>query len=389
MLLLTGLVFLEAKQPESINWNPSYAHIDKIPLGSFVFYEILQKKYPQKLQKIKQPPFEFLIDSGQKGTYFFLNQGIGFGEAELNKLLTWTAKGNTIFISAKSLGSHLLDTLKLETKQALSYNTLKKQPIFNFANPELKRDSAYHYQHDTNLTYFSKIDTATQTVLGMTDYFEENLLLQDSLVNFIKAPFGKGKIYLHLFPEAFGNYFMLLGNNTEYAEKVIAYIDLKQPVFWDGYYKIGNPFQTSPLYILLGNKYLKWAYYFVLIGAVLFVFFEGKRKQKSIPIRPPLENKTHDFTRAIAGIYLEEKQHSAIATKKIKLFLEYLRATFRVDTQEIDEEFLNKLSERSGNSLGKTRDLFVYIANIQKKNTLKKEELLKLNTLITNFKNKA
>ncbi len=385
LLLFSALVFLEASQPEPVNWNPSYARIDKIPLGSYVLFEALTEKFPRKIRLVKRPPFEFLENDSIKGTYFFLNPKIAFGEAELNKILAWTAKGNTVFISANSIGKHLLDTLKLKTKDAFFARSLKKQPFLNFINPSLKRDSSYQFHRNRDLIYFSKIDTVSQIALG-TNYFKNQRFLQNSLINFIEAPFGKGKIFLHLFPEAFGNYFMLSENNAEYAEKALAYIDFEKPFFWDGYYKIGKPFQTSSLYILLGNKYLKWAYYFVLIGALLFVIFEGKRKQKSIEIRPPLTNKTHDFTRTIAGIYLEEKQHATIAAKRINLFLEYIRTTFRMNTQEIDAEFLKTLSDRSGNDLDTTRELFDYIAELQKKSQPKKEELLKLNSLITNFK---
>ena len=388
LLLLAGLIFLEASQPQPVNWNPSYAHVDKIPLGSYVFFESMRKKYPENFQKVKQPPFEFLNDSSVSGTYFFLNNAIGFGQAELDKVLAWTAKGNTLYISAMYLGNSLLDTLQLETEVAFKYNTVKNQPLLNLASPSLKADSAYFYEYDTDLVHFSKIDTAAQTVLGFSDLYKKKPVIKDSLMNFIKTPFGKGEIFLHLFPQAFSNYFMLSGNNREYVEKALAHIDPEKPIFWDAHYKIGGVFQTSPLYILLSNKYLKWAYYFVLIATVLFVLFEGKRKQKSIEVVPPLQNKTHDFTRTIAGMYLENNDHKTISEKQINLFLNFVREKLRMDTQKIDDEFLKNLSERSGNSEKTTHDLFRYIAQIQQKQQLEKSELLKLNKLIADFKDR-
>lgn len=386
LVLLGTLVFLEASKPIPVNWNPSYAHIDKIPLGTYVFFESLTEKYPESVREIKNPPFEFLNDSSLSGTYFFLNRSIAFGEAELDKVLAWAAKGNTVFISASHLGHNLLDTLNLEIGEAMSYNTLKSEPLLNFVNPNLKAGASYHYLHDTDLKYFTEIDTLAQTVLGVADLYEGPPVVKDTWVNFIKAPFGKGKIFIHLFPQAFGNYFMLLKDNHEYAEKAMAYINFNQPVYWDGHYKIGNPFQTSSLYILLGNKYLKWAYYFVLIAAFLFVLFEGKRKQKSIQVVPRLQNKTHDFTRTVAGMYLQEKSHNAIAQKQISLFLNFVRTHWRVNTQELDDGFLKTLSDRSGKAVEETRELFKYIAETQKKETLTKTDLKKLNQLINTYK---
>lgn len=39
-LLLAGLVWLEANEPEPINWSESYSANDKIPLGTYLFMKI-------------------------------------------------------------------------------------------------------------------------------------------------------------------------------------------------------------------------------------------------------------------------------------------------------------------------------------------------------------
>src|SRR5699024_3525281 len=104
---------------------------------------------------------------------------------------------------------------------------------------------------------------------------------------------------------AFSNFFMLTKHNYAYAEKAMAYLNLKGKVCYDvSHDRAFTTYYTSPLYVFLGNKYLKWGYYFILIGAILFIIFEGKRKQKAIKVIPPLRNKTYDYTRTIAGMYL-------------------------------------------------------------------------------------
>ncbi len=379
------VVFLEANQPQPVDWSPSFSHLEKKPLGGYVFYESLKEKFPEQMRKTRQSPFEFLSDSTVSGTYLFFNQQLGFGEAELKRLLQWAEKGNTVFLSAKYFGDKLLDTLGLKKKKAYLVKSPETKPLFNFVNPQLKADSAYHFKENISLMYFSEIDTSRHVVLGVADLCENCNTMEDPKVNYIKIPIGEGTFLLHLAPEAFGNYFMLLENNAEYAEKAMAYIDFEKPVYWDERYKSGRPIIASPLSIFLSNRYLKWAYYLMVIGVLLFVCVAAKRKQKSIPIVEPLTNKSREFTDTVAGMYLEQKNHKAIAEKKIALFLEHLRVHLRVDTQKIDNTFIEILAQKAGKTSSETRELFQYIAQIQEQKSIDKPQLKALSKKIDAF----
>lgn len=69
LLLVLFLTYLEASEPEPVNWNPSYMETDKIALGSFVFFELWEKAFPEEIEKTNVPPYEFLTGE-QEGTYF-------------------------------------------------------------------------------------------------------------------------------------------------------------------------------------------------------------------------------------------------------------------------------------------------------------------------------
>jgi hypothetical protein len=94
LLLALFLTYLEASEPEPINWNPSYMETDKIALGTFVFYELWEESFAGNIEKINVPPFEFLTGE-HNGTYFFLNNYLQFDDAELEKILSWVNQGNT------------------------------------------------------------------------------------------------------------------------------------------------------------------------------------------------------------------------------------------------------------------------------------------------------
>lgn len=388
ILILGALVFFEANQKDPLNWFPSYSNKDKIPLGTYVFFEELEKKAPN-LEEINVPPFEFLKYGGiEQGTYFFVGNSLNFDKVEAEQLLSWVDKGNTLFIASDNISSTLLDTLNLKQKSRIRKNGLENFPQYALVNPRLKSDSLHTFKKDKGIMHFKEIDTFNQEVLGLVHIKDENLKEPKDFINFIEAPFGEGKILVHSSPEVFSNFFLL--SNAEqytYTQKVLSYLDMNDSHFyWDNHYSGGKTFNTSPLYILLNNRYLKWAYYFVLIGALIFVLFEGKRKQKSIPVRNRLKNKTYEYTQTIAGMYLERNDHTGIAHKMIDQFYLGLRQKYHINTQESNTNLINDIASKTDHSFEEVKELLDYLELQQHKTTISKEELKEINHKITNFK---
>ncbi len=383
LALLAMLIFLEANQKDPVNWYPSYSITDKIPQGTFVFYESLEKV--AKVEQVNIPPFEFLEDTTTTGTYFFLNASVGIDAAELNKLLKWVEKGNTAVISASYISYPLLDTLKITNDQKIRKNGLENIPQYNFANKDLRSEKYYEFNRDHTLEYFDSLNGKQQKVLGFAKVKDDNSVQNDSLANFVESKFGEGRFLLHSSPQAFTNYFLLDGENFEYAEKFLAYLDLQKTIYWDNHYKNGKIIHTSPLYILLSNRYFKWAYYFVIIATILFIFFEGKRKQKSIPVVNPLRNQTYDYTRTIAGMYLDQKDYRTIAQKIRDQFFIFLQKEFKINVKE-QKNYRQLIEQQTKISSEEIDLLFDQIKALEVKPSVTKKDIEALNRLIIQFK---
>jgi len=383
LALLAMLIFLEANQKDPVNWYPSYSITDKIPQGTFVFYESLEKV--AKVEQVNIPPFEFLEDTTTTGTYFFLNASVGIDAAELNKLLKWVEKGNTAVISASYISYPLLDTLKITNDQKIRKNGLENIPQYNFANKDLRSEKYYEFNRDHTLEYFDSLNGKQQKVLGIAKVKDDNSVQNDSLANFVESKFGEGRFLLHSSPQAFTNYFLLEGENFEYAEKFLAYLDLQETIYWDNHYKNGKIIHTSPLYILLSNRYFKWAYYFVIIATILFIFFEGKRKQKSIPVVDPLRNQTYDYTRTIAGMYLDQKDYRTIAQKIRDQFFIFLQKEFKINVKE-QKNYRQLIEQQTKISSEEIDQLFDQIKALEVKPSVTKKDIEALNRLIIQFK---
>ncbi|MFD2826130.1 DUF4350 domain-containing protein [Leeuwenhoekiella polynyae] len=392
VVFLSLLIIGEATQPEPVNWFPGYGKQDKIPFGTYVFYDQLPSIIDKdRLEDVNIPPFEFLLDSTDppEGTYLFLNSSVYNDASESTKILDWVAKGNTLFVASKAISETILDSLCLNTEYLSETSELKKRPLANLSNPSLKASKPYRLNKDVGTVYFDQIDTTQTTILGVYDLIRNNdsTKILEPKVNFIKTPYRKGTVILNTFPEGFTNVFMLDSLNASYTAKALSYLPKEGKIYLDQHYKNSKAKAVSPLYLILTNKYLKWSWYTLLIGALIWIYFEGKRKQRSIPVIKPLPNQTLDYTRTIAGMYLDKKDNHQIAMHQINHLLEYIRSSYTLATDHRDSAFIEKLAAKSGVEQATVKNLIDYTITIRQKAVVTEDELIKLNSLIENFKN--
>ncbi|MBR9854225.1 MAG: DUF4350 domain-containing protein [Algicola sp.] len=387
VLTLGALFVMEYNKPKKVNWFPSFVSHHKIPYGTYVLNDLMEKYFPDRIQQAQKPPFELLsrTDSIQ-GTYFFVNESVSFEEAELNALLEWVEQGNNLFVASNSFERKLLDTLNLDIQNV--YNSGQLEPVFHYqlVNPKLQSPKV-KFTKDYYTTSFDQIDTLQTTILGEVHVKGDSTETIKKYANTIKQSFGNGEIVLSAFPKAFTNYFILKDNNLEYTAGLLAYLPKNGPIFMDNFHKSGKSFYTSPMYLFLNTKEFKWAYYLALIGALVYIVFEGKRKQRAIPVVTPLKNQTLAFTRTIADMYLEKGELQLMTKHKIEYFLEYLRTKLHVSTQNLkDQTFLKNLAMRSNSNEEEVKSLVDLIRNLRTKDRVTETELKNLNNKIQAFK---
>ena len=382
------LLVFEYNKPKKINWFPSYVTTHKIPYGTQVINDLLPKYFP-KAQNVFRTPYEFLSKSDSlNGTYLFVNGSIAFGQTDLHEVLSWVEKGNHLFIASESFEDQLLDTLGLEISNM--YDSQSIEPIFkhSLVNRRLKVKDV-PFEKDYYSAYFSRLDTINSVVLGEVSIENDSLPRRRPEVTIVQQPYGKGKITLSTFPKAFTNYFILKEDQSQYTAGLISYIDPNRSVFVDNHHKAGKTFYTSPIHLFLNTKEFKWAYYLVLIGALVYIFFEGKRKQRAIKVITPLKNQTLAFTRTIANMYFENNRQVEIAQHKIHYFLDYIRTRFYLGTEKLDAQFYHALALRSNHSDNEVQTLFENMIRLQKAKKVSNEQLQQLEQNIQQFEARA
>lgn len=382
VLLLVGIIFIDANRPKPVDWTPTYGINDKIPFGMYIFKQEAESVFKnQKVNSIFTTPYEYfeplydydsLVNTyTKKGNVLSISESYLIDEESTQEILYFVQHGNKAFISSKNFPQKLMDSLKFTFSSKL---LLGKKVETWMANPKLGSQK-YDISMGAANTYFDKIDTLTTTVLGYQGDKEK-------LVNFIKVPYGEGEIYLHSQPAAFTNYHLLKDNHSDYAAKVLSYVG-EGEIYWFLKNQSGIVVSNSPLRYILSQPALKWAMYISLIGMLIFIIFTAKRKQRIISIIKPLPNTTVDFTKTIGNLYFQEGNHDNIIEKKIIYFLEKIRNEYLLDTTILDDAFIKKLHYKTGQKL-EDIERVVYLINNHRKNYHRAIEgdLIALNTAI-------
>ena len=183
----------------------------------------------------------------------------------------------------------------------------------------------------------------------------------------------------------------------EYAEKVFAHIP-NQTTLWDNIsqeqiyndededgYRGDSSYAESPLYFILQNRSLRWAWYLTILGVIIYAVFHAKRRQNIIPIIEPKQNNSLKYVETIGQLYFHEEEHHEIANEMRLQFLNYIRQKYYLKTTEIDDVFFNQLALKSAIEEEKIRDIFEAFKDVIKIKSISQSKLHQLNNQLEYF----
>ncbi|MDQ6762446.1 MAG: hypothetical protein M3015_07440 [Bacteroidota bacterium] len=379
--------------------NENYRKTGKEPFGTFVAYNGFRHLFGDRYVESVTEPFDeewskiksYSTDK-KYSLYFLITKNLVLNYSEAKSFIDYVKAGNDLFISADYIDNRLLENINCNTdRQGEILNELKGKMHDTHVSMyfgDSYTAPAYGYYYFPFLNALTDYDTAFTRVLGNNEVNRPNYIVLFE---------GKGRIYLHVAPRIFGNYFLLTSNNYKYFDNVISYLrtDPKN-IYWDEYYKNSGSSRRrnnntngddgfSTLSVIRQNPSLLWAFWLAVAGMLLFIFFNVKRKQKIIPIVKPNVNTTVTFTETVGRLYLQKRNNKHIAEKMVTYFYEHIRNKYFISTADVNEEFINSLAGKSGVSQENTRQLFFLIKEIHATEKTDDLQLLKLNTEIENF----
>lgn len=405
LVLFVLFCLLQVNLPKKFVWSPTFSHVDKQPLGCFVFDSILAQSLPngyhvtkktffqldqehakEKIsvlmvvdqQNLKQLDVKYLCNIARRGGKVMVVASGSFDDGrnadtvvvdELERTFKVRIEDGTYFslrgilAGLKAHDNDMYDTIYWNNRETM-YAAQPYRMFYNMVGgtlfvdsvPKVKRlaytlsTAGYDYRHDS--LYVGDF-TGFDTIVDEKERIERiDTFAIKKVPAAVSVPYGKGEVIFVSSPLLFTNYGMLEGNTSVYIFRLMSYLaDL--PVYrTEAYVKTDAMLvaEQSPFREFIKRPPLRWAFYLALLGVVLFMIFTARRRQRVIPIMSKPANRSLEFIQLIGTLYYQRKDHVNLVRKKFKLFAEELRKTAGVDISDVntdDSEYL-LLAEKTG-----------------------------------------
>ena len=392
LILLFTLFYLTSCN--KTNWNENFREKEKSPFGTHIIFNEIETLFKNEEKiSLKINFYDYLHESYnitqedfgnyiciKDNAYRLTNDGV-------DDLLSFVDDGNAAFISLNNFNNYLKEKLEITTnnldKGIYDNAILKDLKGEYYLENEAFKNQPFTFDRNSRRHYFITYNKNTTIVLGTSKIDEEKL------PNFLKIYHGKGAIYVHANPITFTNYY-LLKEQKIYVENVLSYLP-SSTIIWDPqiqkskYSNQKDKDENTVFDFFLQHKTLTWFLVISLIGLLLFMLFNARRKQRVIPEIKSLKNTTLAFTQTISSLYLKENEHKNLVDKKIAFFLEKVRTKYLLSTNNLNKYFIEKLAAKSGNEIQQTKYLINTIITLNRKEECSAEELLVLHKMINNF----
>lgn len=382
------------------NWRETYDPQSVQPYGTHFIREMMKSYASEGFVYNTKRPVHELLDSAsnkKKSAYVFIGEAMFVDSLDVQAMKRYVHAGNDVFLVTPYIPSELNDAFyQAECSPRLFTEPIDTTTIWaNFYHPEFATPKHYRFAfriNDRDANYYwehlgsSVLCDSVKSVVPL-GYMEPDL------VNFFKIPHGQGNVFVHANPVLFTNYFMIREKNTEYASSVFSHTRSKT-ILWDEYSKVPyyqknrNPYY-NPLYFIMQQPSLQYAWWLMLALALLYIFFTAKRRQRFIPVLEPKTNTSLSFLTMVSSLHFHHENHGDIARKKMRHFLHLIRTKYALPTHKVDHDFIKKLSVKSQVSVQEIELIFDQYHVIDKFQSIDAARLAELYNAIQNFYNKA
>lgn len=379
-------------------WAENYKVDSNEPFGTAFIFKMLEHQHPSATV-IKKHIAEVLDDTVNYKTgnnYVFIGADIYMNDADLVSLLQFVGRGNNAFIATRSIPKNIMEYIYAgECDEWTGFHSRNDTTAtLNFFKESLQHKDGYKYSYRNadlpdsyewniiNGTYFC--DSATSFAsIGYIDSF---------YVNYMVVPYQGGNIYIHSNPIAFSNYFMRDSNALAYADIVFSHIG-DGPILWDEYSKIykyknnDSSENQTPLSYILSQKSLRYSWYLLIIGAILYLVFMARRRQRVMDVIEPNTNTSLAYISTISTLYLNHANHIAIAHHKMKYFNSFTRHKYGIVLHGDEDGQLLKLAHKSKIPVNDIRSILKLYSRISKLTEINEDTLISFHRALEYFYN--
>jgi hypothetical protein len=366
-IISTSIYFYLKNYLPKFRWTENYTFNDDQPYGLKLAYELLKSTHPNNnFIFMNQSLRNFLSKKDTTGLYVFIGAKFICDSAQSELLTDFVKKGNNAFISSIE-STHYIFSILSNAERPVVYYTNFEDSIVNISFDTLQHKPQYQFDHK-NGKKLSKYNWAGVDSFVFSDTlslygYERISNINLELIDCFRIKYGKGWFIFHFNPILFTNYTLSRKSGFHYFNQILS--EYNKPVlYWDEFSKIpgindsDNPTHESPLRFILSDKSLRWAWYLSGFFILLFIAFNAKRKQASIPLLPDNKNTTVEFIHSIASLHYQNNATVFLTEEILKQFLSFVKINYGISPHLEKGEIIRVLAPKSGISETVISDLF-------------------------------
>lgn len=377
------LIFLGFSGHKEDPWITTWSSQDKNAYGGYVTHDLMQDLFPgRKIRSEYRSFYQMSLDSSDYGSLLIIDGKIYLDKEDWRALYSYVSDGHDALLCASYFGGKITKGLYTNAEPIISNRSENMEA--------LKGERVYpmHFEIKNYPKKPFKVERLVlSTALDHSDSIDYTDLafVKDTMPVLRQFKLGTGNLYLCTMPMLLTNYYMLDSSTQAISAGLLSLLPSDKDVTHVEYYSVGKLEATTPLRYILSNPALKAAYWIAIIGLILFMIFEAKRRQRIIPVIKPLKNSSREFAGTLGQLYYNaRKDHSNMARKRINFFLDYVRRTYRMDTGILDENFAEALSKRANRDEAKVKAL-IRLAHQVRNSGISEEQFLRLEDLLNFF----
>ncbi|MGA9213229.1 DUF4350 domain-containing protein [Kaistella sp.] len=368
IIVVAVLALLELTKSDVTDWRKNFDVNEKSPFGLYVFSKEANHLLNDKVKRTDISPYDFYKTQKLKPHNILIIQSQIDSES-WNKILQNVENGSDALIISDSFNRKIADSLGFSPSR-ISY---EDSNLLLLTDEKFVQDSLKVDKLPSGKGF--ELILETDEILGKE-------ASDSKMANFIKVKHGKGHLYLHSEPLILTNYYLLKPGNEKYVQDVFSYLPDRETVWFSGANKNVAESQ-SPLRFILSKHALRYAWWLLLGGLLLFIIFNAKRKQRIVPIIEAKKNKSVEFVKSIGNLYLQEGDFHDMMAKKAQYFLNHVRMDLLIDTKDLDEKFIHLLHLKTGKSIEEITEATALIKKGQDPYaSVMQADLIKMNKLL-------
>lgn len=345
ILIIVWLILFERKAIPDINWDQEYENELKDANGLWLFGEMLQLQFgKENYSELTSDYFDYLEEEEEKALLVMIRKRLEYDSTDVAQIERFVRNGGEVlFISSglrfgtDSIYHHInYRTSTVDESYRINWHDSTSYSLYEY-------DRTLENKTQAHRMYFDRIDSFPDPAVQSMASFEGG----EPIYKLMQL--GNGQFGVHTVPELFTNVKALQASYRLNYNKTFGVFKNKKVI-----YQISSGLgdrdrdeenNESILKYILSQRALKYAYYLMLLFALIYLAFSSKRKQKYIKLVPPVKNTSLEYIHTTSDLFMSQNQNRKLVPHIGKVYHSIIARKYFLANS--DPAYVSKLAKKS------------------------------------------